>query len=37
MKHRHKTVAEHDWDGEFDSTTNGRDLDRNPRTGVPLF
>jgi hypothetical protein len=32
-----QTVAVEDWDGEFGSYNEWEDLDRNPRTGVPLL
>ena len=36
MRHRQDTVVERGWDGEFETSHNGRDLDHNPRTGVPF-
>ena len=37
MKHRQETVAEKDWDGEFNSYDEWARLGPQPRTGVPLF
>jgi hypothetical protein len=37
MKHCQRTVAVEDWEGEFGSYNEWRDLDRNPQTGVPLL
>jgi hypothetical protein len=37
MRHRQETVATDDWDGEFGSYDDGRDLDRNRRTEALLL
>ena len=37
MKYRQETTAEGDWNGEFETYDDWRDLGRSLRTGAQLF